>query len=93
MCTSATVCTACPPDKYLLSGTCLCNDGFYDLNFACTGINYYYNITFLACDGTCATCNTSPGCLTCSIDKVLSGSSCICNPGYWMNGFNCTICD
>lgn len=48
---------------------------------------------FLACDGTCATCNTSPGCLTCSIDKVLSGTSCICNAGYWMNGFSCTNCD
>ena len=37
-CTSATVCTACPVDKFLSAGTCLCYDGFYDLNFVCTGI-------------------------------------------------------
>ena len=54
---------------------------------------FNFKIIILACDGTCATCNTSPACLSCTIDKVLSGTSCICNPGYWMNSFNCTNCD
>ncbi|CAG9316198.1 unnamed protein product [Blepharisma stoltei] len=91
---AAPVCT-CPSNSVLTNGACVCPNGFF----------YSTATSCVACAGQCATCSTTnTNCQTCSdpthmtaapacscpTNGVLSGTSCVCNSGYYFSSN--TVC-
>ena len=74
-CDSTGRCLSCSDPKRDINNNCNCPDGFYDnLQSSC-----------LACNSGCKTCSSQNVCTTCDAtqNKNLSGTSCVCNSGYF----------
>ncbi|CAG9335755.1 unnamed protein product [Blepharisma stoltei] len=95
---SATPTCACPTNGSLSGQNCVCNTGyFFSSNTACTACNPSCD----SCTGTAANCATcvdpthmtaAPAC-ACPANGALSGTTCICNSGFYFSANTvCSAC-
>ena len=80
-CVNENYCLTCDDNANLISGSCICNEGYYmmDSSYMC-----------LSCLSECKTCENASTCTSCYDNAHLDNASyCACDPGYIRNGFIC----
>ncbi|CAK66675.1 unnamed protein product (macronuclear) [Paramecium tetraurelia] len=92
--TSSTNCTSCQPEKYLNGNTCQCKTKLQGFS-----VSTYQNLsTCSLCHYSCLSCKGrfSSDCISCwdQDKRTLSGTTCICQPGYFDTGIaKCSQCN